>query len=105
MTDEHERKMACQTVAAVFLPIAAITVALRIYVRGWIVKAFGWDDGVMVVAMVCSILNPLQASIFSETVLWGCIRIRDLTSSTTAILRHVLRDYDWRHNLWHRLHA
>lgn len=55
MTDEQQRKMACQTVAAVFLPIATITVALRIYVRGWIVKAFGWDDGVMVGAMVCSI--------------------------------------------------
>ncbi|KAJ5783546.1 uncharacterized protein N7518_009223 [Penicillium psychrosexuale] len=52
MTDEQQRKMACQTVAAVFLPIATITVALRIYVRGWVVKAFGWDDGVMVGAML-----------------------------------------------------
>ncbi|KAJ5476151.1 hypothetical protein N7475_001880 [Penicillium sp. IBT 31633x] len=53
MTDEHQRKTAVQTVAAVFLPIATITVMLRIYVRGWIVKAFGWDDGTMVAALLC----------------------------------------------------
>ncbi|KAJ5506109.1 hypothetical protein N7453_005066 [Penicillium expansum] len=52
MTDEHLRKTAVQTVAAVFLPIATITVMLRIYVRGWIVKAFGWDDGMMVIALL-----------------------------------------------------
>jgi hypothetical protein len=57
MSEEHHRKTAVQTVAAVFLPIATITVMLRIYVRGWIVKAFGWDDGMMVVALVCGILN------------------------------------------------
>ncbi|QQK45634.1 putative integral membrane protein [Penicillium digitatum] len=52
MTDEHQRKTAVQTIAAVFLPIATITVMLRIYVRGWIVKAFGWDDGAMVIALL-----------------------------------------------------
>lgn len=60
MTDEHLRKTAVQTVAAVFLPIATITVMLRIYVRGWIVKAFGWDDGMMVIALVCSILESFS---------------------------------------------
>ncbi|KAJ5823052.1 hypothetical protein N7447_005392 [Penicillium robsamsonii] len=52
MTDEKQRCTAVQTVAAVFLPIATITVMLRIYVRGWIVKAFGWDDGTMVIALL-----------------------------------------------------
>ncbi|KAJ5504492.1 hypothetical protein N7463_007366 [Penicillium fimorum] len=52
MTDEKQRSTAVQTVAAVFLPIATITVMLRIYVRGWIVKAFGWDDGTMVIALL-----------------------------------------------------
>lgn len=61
MSDEHSRKMAVQTVAAVFLPIATISVLLRIYVRGWIVKAFGWDDGAMVVALVRE-SNRFQAS-------------------------------------------
>ncbi|KAJ5972513.1 uncharacterized protein N7479_002431 [Penicillium vulpinum] len=52
MTDEKQRNTAVQTVAAVFLPIATITVMLRIYVRGWVVKAFGWDDGTMVIALL-----------------------------------------------------
>ncbi|KAK5789549.1 hypothetical protein VI817_008672 [Penicillium citrinum] len=49
--DEHQRVLAVRTVAAVFLPIACITVMLRCYVRGWVVKGFGWDDGSMVLAM------------------------------------------------------
>ncbi|KAJ5990120.1 hypothetical protein N7499_010647 [Penicillium canescens] len=52
MDEEYRRKTAVQTVAAVFLPIAAIAVMLRCYVRGWIVKAFGWDDAAMVLAML-----------------------------------------------------
>ncbi|OQD91101.1 hypothetical protein PENANT_c001G02295 [Penicillium antarcticum] len=52
MDDELRRKTAVQTVAAVFLPIAAISVILRCYVRGWIVKAFGWDDAAMILAMI-----------------------------------------------------
>ncbi|KAJ5238905.1 hypothetical protein N7468_003524 [Penicillium chermesinum] len=50
MTDEEQRALAVKTVAAVFMPIATIAVMLRCYVRGWMVKAFGWDDGAMVVA-------------------------------------------------------
>lgn len=50
--DEHQRVLAVKTVAAVFLPIACIAVMLRCYVRGWVVKGFGWDDGSMVLAMV-----------------------------------------------------
>lgn len=53
---EYHRKIVVQTVAAVFLPIATITVLLRIYVRGWIVKSFGWDDGAMVVALVGNLI-------------------------------------------------
>lgn len=63
LSEEHSRKTAVQTVAAVFLPIATITVMLRIYVRGWIVKAFGWDDGTMVVALVRE-SNPSNPAIF-----------------------------------------
>jgi hypothetical protein len=54
MGGEYQRKVAIQAVAAVFLPITAVSVILRCYVRGWIVKAFGWDDIAMVIAMVCS---------------------------------------------------
>jgi hypothetical protein len=61
MDEEYRRKTAVQTVAAVFLPIAAIAVILRCYVRGWIVKAFGWDDAAMILAMVCSPNNICQS--------------------------------------------
>ncbi|KAF7118893.1 hypothetical protein CNMCM5793_008529 [Aspergillus hiratsukae] len=39
-------------VAAAFLTVASIAVILRCYVRLCIVKAFGWDDTVMIVSMV-----------------------------------------------------
>ncbi|OQE43399.1 hypothetical protein PENCOP_c003G06346 [Penicillium coprophilum] len=66
MTDEKQRSTAVQIVPAVFLPIATITVMLRIYVRGWIVKAFGWDDGTMVIAL-------LFYAMFCGTMLGGSI--------------------------------
>ncbi|KAL3471740.1 integral membrane protein [Aspergillus californicus] len=47
-----DRSIAVQTVAAVFMPIAVIAVMLRCYVRGFLIKGFGWDDGTMVVAML-----------------------------------------------------
>ena len=52
VNDEAQRAMAVKTVAAVFMPLATISVILRCYVRGWIVRAFGWDDGAMVFALV-----------------------------------------------------
>lgn len=52
MADEDERVLAVKTVAAVFMCVACVSVMLRCYVRGWIVKAFGWDDGSMVIATV-----------------------------------------------------
>ncbi|CAG7917657.1 unnamed protein product [Penicillium olsonii] len=50
-TDEDSRNMAIKVVAGLFMSIAAVTVILRCYVRGFLVKAFGWDDGAMVMAM------------------------------------------------------
>ncbi|OJJ37910.1 hypothetical protein ASPWEDRAFT_108934 [Aspergillus wentii DTO 134E9] len=46
------RNVAVRTTAAIFMPIASITVFLRCYVRLRIVKGFGWDDAAMVVAML-----------------------------------------------------
>ncbi|KAJ5779219.1 hypothetical protein N7457_006939 [Penicillium paradoxum] len=66
MTDEKQRNTAVKTIAAVFLPIATIAVMLRIYVRGWIVKGFGWDDGTMVAALLCY-------AMFCGTMLGGSI--------------------------------
>jgi predicted signal transduction protein with EAL and GGDEF domain len=53
-SDEDSRNMAIKVVAGLFMSIATVAVMLRCYVRGWIVKAFGWDDGSMVIAMVMS---------------------------------------------------
>lgn len=51
-SDEDSRNMAIKVVAGLFMSIAAVAVILRCYVRGFLVKAFGWDDGAMVMAMV-----------------------------------------------------
>lgn len=39
-------------VCATFVSMAFVSVVLRCYVRLRIVKAFGWDDGFMVFALV-----------------------------------------------------
>lgn len=61
-SDEDHQNTAIIVVAALFVSIACVAVILRCYVRGWVVKAFGWDDGAMVMAMVASPL--LAACIF-----------------------------------------
>ncbi|KAJ5126575.1 hypothetical protein N7448_007354 [Penicillium atrosanguineum] len=50
-SDEDHQNAAIKVVAGLFMSIACVAVILRCYVRGWVVKAFGWDDGAMVVAM------------------------------------------------------
>lgn len=46
------RSISIFVVTTIFLAISFITVCLRCFVRLWIVKAFGWDDAMMVFAMV-----------------------------------------------------
>ncbi|EAU34076.1 conserved hypothetical protein [Aspergillus terreus NIH2624] len=50
MESEDNRSLEVRAVAAAFFSAASIAVILRCYVRGWVVKAFGWDDAVMVLA-------------------------------------------------------
>jgi len=40
-------------VTIIFLVISLVAVCLRCFVRIRLVRAFGWDDGLMVAAMVC----------------------------------------------------
>ncbi|PWY76111.1 hypothetical protein BO94DRAFT_568526 [Aspergillus sclerotioniger CBS 115572] len=47
-----DRTLAVRAVAAVFFSLASVTIILRCYVRLAIVKAFGWDDAIMLLAMV-----------------------------------------------------
>ncbi|KAF4252991.1 hypothetical protein LV164_007360 [Aspergillus fumigatus] len=51
----HGRSRAIFTVSMVFLCLSFIAVALRCFVRLRLVKAFGWDDGLMVLAMLLNI--------------------------------------------------
>ena len=37
-----------------FMSLATILVMLRVYVRGWLIRSFGWDDAWMVAALVHS---------------------------------------------------
>ncbi|KAJ5183940.1 hypothetical protein N7492_001556 [Penicillium capsulatum] len=50
--DDDSRSQAILIVTAVFLAISGISVALRCFVRTHVVRAFGWDDTLMVLAMV-----------------------------------------------------
>lgn len=61
-SQEDHQNHAIIAVAATFMTIAFITVVLRCYVRLRLVKAFGWDDGSMVVAMVSHEIFEIQVS-------------------------------------------
>lgn len=46
------RSLSIFVVTTIFLGLSFIAVCLRCFVRIKLVKAFGWDDGLMVFAMV-----------------------------------------------------
>lgn len=52
MTNSHSGEITIVT--AVFVGISLATVLLRCFVRLRVIRAFGWDDSLMVVAMVSS---------------------------------------------------
>ncbi|CAG8944418.1 unnamed protein product [Penicillium salamii] len=52
---DDSRSKAILIVASVFLGISLLSVILRCFVRTRIVRAFGWDDGVMVLAMALNL--------------------------------------------------
>lgn len=48
---DDSRSDAILTVTGTFLTISAVSVSLRCFVRTRLVRAFGWDDSLMVLAM------------------------------------------------------
>lgn len=50
--NDDSRSQAILVVTVVFLVISLISVNLRTFVRTRIVRAFGWDDTAMLIAMV-----------------------------------------------------
>lgn len=60
-------------VTAVFLGTSLVAVGLRCFVRLSIVRAFGHDDALMVMAMVCSlafIFSWIRADSYSSFSMW-----------------------------------
>jgi hypothetical protein len=82
-----DRPAAVRGVAAAFLALSTIAVLLRCYVRLRIVKAFGWDDGFMILAMVCP---------------FNRLRLVNPSANPAALLHLVLRIDDWRRSLGYR---
>lgn len=54
-------------VTTIFLGISFIAVCLRCFVRLKIVRAFGWDDTLMVFAMVNGPSSPSNGAAFTDT--------------------------------------
>lgn len=44
-------------VALTFTIIASIVVTLRVYIRVWVKRAYGWDDGFIVSSLVHDLLR------------------------------------------------
>jgi cation-transporting ATPase 13A1 len=57
------RSTAIFVVTIIFLGISFIAVCLRCFVRLWVVRTFGWDDVMMVLAMVSRRTNLGQPKI------------------------------------------
>lgn len=49
---DDNRNKAILIVTSVFFGISLVSVILRCFVRTQVVRAWGWDDGTMVIAMV-----------------------------------------------------
>ena len=43
--------------------IASIVVALRVYIRVWVKRTYGWDDGFIVASLV---YDPLRSTMFNQ---------------------------------------
>jgi hypothetical protein len=56
MADHDDRSRQLRAVAITFIPLVCMTMALRCYMRAKVIRALGWDDGVMVMALVCNFL-------------------------------------------------
>lgn len=63
--------MAIFASSAAMLAVSVIAVAMRCLVRSYVVRAFGWDDGLMVTALVIGfdlILIVYQLTVFTGSV-------------------------------------
>lgn len=56
--NDDSRSQAILVVTVVFLALSLVSVGLRCFVRTRVVRAFGWDDNLMLIAMVSDARQP-----------------------------------------------
>ncbi|KAL4746521.1 hypothetical protein BDW72DRAFT_184717 [Aspergillus terricola var. indicus] len=57
MADHDDRSGQLRVVAIAFIPLVCMTMVLRCYMRTKVIRALGWDDGVMVIALLFYIVH------------------------------------------------
>ncbi|KAL4813464.1 hypothetical protein BDW67DRAFT_177905 [Aspergillus spinulosporus] len=57
MASHDDRSGQLRAVAITFIPVVCMTMALRCYMRAKVIRALGWDDGVMAIALLCYIVH------------------------------------------------
>ncbi|RDW70524.1 putative integral membrane protein [Aspergillus mulundensis] len=57
MADNDDRSVQLRVVVITFIPVVLLTLILRAYMRGRVMKALGWDDGLMILAFGFYILH------------------------------------------------
>lgn len=58
--NDDSRSQAILVVTTVFLALSLVSVGLRCFVRTRVVRAFGWDDKLMLIAMVSDARQPAK---------------------------------------------
>ena len=54
--EAHYRKTMMTAITIVFLTLAWLSVLARTWVRAFMVRNFGWEDAVMLLAVVCHLV-------------------------------------------------
>lgn len=56
-TEVHQAKSSLIAAMTVFLVVDAIIITARVYVRTFMIRAFGWDDATLCLSFVCAIIH------------------------------------------------
>ncbi|KAF5858015.1 hypothetical protein ETB97_004946 [Aspergillus alliaceus] len=87
--DTHNRSWVIEVVAWPLFGVCALLIILRIWTRTRIIRSFGWDDGFIILAMVCATINSVLITISAH---YGTGRhAADLTDSE----RIMAAKYNW----------
>lgn len=56
-TEVHQAKSGLIAAMTVFLVVDAVIITARVYVRTFMIRAFGWDDATLCLSFVCAIIH------------------------------------------------